>query len=360
MLKHLSCSNFRNLTELVLELNPGLNIIYGNNGAGKTSVLEAIYYLFHGKSFRSNNKESMIKFEAPTFALFARLNYNNEAVTIGVSKLRQGNNTIKYNGEKIKNVSQVAHIMPVKFIPSIPQTLLSDGPKARRAFLDWGLFHVKHEFHQLWQSYSKALVNRNSLLKLKLVNDELEYWDEAIIKYGELIHSYRLEHLGDIVNLFSGDTYAFVDIAKGISFEYIPGWDESLGLAKALEQNKRKDLALGYTSVGVHRSDLEVSFNKAPAADTLSAGQLKLLAYRLHLVQGVVLQQKLSKEPLYLIDDLGAELDEDNILAVISMLKDIGSQHVISYLDKVSAVHDGDSTMFHLEHGAVLGDIVAV
>lgn len=354
MLQHLTCANFRNLSDLTLDFGSGLNIICGNNGAGKTSVLEAIYYLFHGKSFRTNDKESMIAFSSSTFSLFAKILQDFDTAIIGVSKIRNGNNIIKFNGEKIRSVSQVANILPVKFIPSIPQSLIVDGPKERRAYLDWGVFHVEHDFHQTWQYYSKALASRNSLLKLKIVNSELTYWDEAIIRCGQLLHEYRIKHLDDVVEVFNSNSFVFASSISGISFDYYPGWDESIGLAKSLEQSRRKDLALGYTSVGIHRADLRLMYCGRPAADTLSAGQLKLLTYRLHLVQGMVLKSKLGKDPLYLIDDLGAELDIANTSDVLSMLEDLRSQHIISCLDKVEAIYGANSTMFHVEHGGVL------
>jgi DNA replication and repair protein RecF len=353
MLQHLTCANFRNLSDLSLDFRSGLNIIYGNNGAGKTSVLEAIYYLFHGKSFRTNDKESMIAFSATTFSLFAKILQDLDTAVIGVSKLRYGNNTIKFNGEKIRSISQVANVLPVKFIPSIPQSLIVDGPKERRAYLDWGVFHVEHDFHKMWQDYSKAVASRNSLLKLKIVNSELTYWDEAIVHYGQRLHAHRINHLGEIVELFNGAGFVFANANAGIGFDYRSGWDDSVGLAKSLEQCRRKDLALGYTSVGVHRADLQLTYKGGLAADTLSAGQLKLLTYRLHLVQGMVLKSKLGKDPLYLIDDLGAELDVANMRAVLSMLADMRAQHIISCLDKVDAAQMAGSTMFHVEHGAL-------
>lgn len=352
MLSFLSLSHFRNIQELAVDLSPGLNLFYGTNGAGKTSVLESIYYLLHGKTFRSTAKDNLIRSTAPSLAVFARLKSKDGSIyTVGIEKLKAGKQSIKLNQDRVGSISKISRLLPLKLITSLPQSLLLNGPQARRSFLDWGLFHVKQDFFLLWKAYSKAISSRNSLLKLKIFDDELDYWENKIVELGTILHEQRLEHVQDLTAAFAQLDTIGQQLQPNIQFSYNSGWDNELTLKEALQSCRGKDMALGYTSIGPHRADLLVLYQGIPAAEYLSAGQLKLLSYRMHLLQGNVLHQQLNQAPVFIVDDLSAELDQDNVSAVLDAMHAIGAQQIITTLEPLPAL--SSTSMFHVEHGAI-------
>ncbi|AHG83041.1 DNA replication and repair protein recF [Bibersteinia trehalosi USDA-ARS-USMARC-189] len=169
-----------------LDLSHGFNFLVGANGSGKTSLLEGIFYLGHGRSFKSHISNRIIHYDHDEFTLFGKIEEDKHEWSVGLQKNRQGDTKLKINGEDAKKIADLAHLLPMQVITPEGLTLLNGGPTYRRAFLDWGLFHQYTEFHRLWSDLKRLLKQRNAALNQVRDYAELKFWD---IELAKLAHS---------------------------------------------------------------------------------------------------------------------------------------------------------------------------
>lgn len=354
----LNIKSFRNISELSIKLKQNFNVFYGQNGAGKTSLLESLYYLTIGKSFRTNLVARIIQHQQDSLMLTARFYADNSEHFIGFERHRNGSRTIKLDGETQLSIAPVARLIPLQVIGVDSYRFFSDGPKQRRAFLDWGVFHVKQSFLDIWQQFSKILKQRNACLKQKRPKEEIRLWNQPIIELSEQIHSVRIAYIYSFEPVYK-EIFSLLlpELSDRVSIRYKKGWSKESTLAALLDTYYQRDLNFGFTQDGPHRADIQIYIDNTPADDILSQGQQKLAAYALHLAQGVLFEQQLNKSPIYLIDDLPSELDSHKQAAVINILKRLNSQVLITCIDK-NALSDlsklDQSQMFHVEHGNIL------
>ncbi|MFG1490899.1 DNA replication/repair protein RecF, partial [Oceanospirillum sp. HFRX-1_2] len=311
-LRRLDIANFRNLQSLRLQPAPGVNLIIGENGAGKTSILEAISVLSTGRSFRASRTPAIINFEQDGYTLFAEvfnaLAEHQQIVPVGISRNRQSEQQIRISGQQARSASQLAELLPVQTINSESFQLLEGSPKVRRQYVDWGVFHVEHGFLPVWQAGQKALKQRNKLLKYGKMQGcaQLDIWDESLAGYAEQIDQYRSRYVELLKPEFEV-TLAELSFSDQVSLSYYRGWERGSDCLDVLRHNREKDWALGFTQSGPHRADLRIRVNKLPAVDVLSRGQQKLVVCALLLAQGRLMQKMTGKQSIYLVDDLPAE-----------------------------------------------------
>lgn len=189
----LKISQFRNLANLDLEFSPRFNFIYGSNGSGKSSLLEAIHFLSLGRSFRSALASRAIHYEAQQFNLFSVVS-GQVPTTLGLEKTRQGKTRIKI-GNNIDSISELAKILPVQLVSPNSYHLLSGGPKARRQFIDWGVFHVEPHFFSIWQQFHQTLKQRNAALQSQALADQIKVWNSKLIEFSVEIARMRKKYL---------------------------------------------------------------------------------------------------------------------------------------------------------------------
>lgn len=350
-------NHFRNLNALTIEPQAGINIFYGQNGSGKTSILEAIYFLGLGRSFRTSLVQRIIHHDAQQLLLFASLQYQDRIQPIGVERSRQGDKKIRLNGETITSLAPLAKQLPLQLLTTESHRYFHDGPKPRRQFLDWGVFHVEPSFHTTWQQYQKALRQRNASLKSHLPQREIEVWNPEIIHLSTLFDEYRKNYIAQLQPILT-QLLSTVLPETDLHLRYSRGWSQERDLDEVLSSTLLRDQQLGYTQYGPHRADLQLYAEKTPVCDFLSQGQQKLAAYALHLAQGLLLQKCTAQSPIYLIDDLPSELDPEKRRFVTSILTQLRSQVFITGItlpelsDMVPANHP--TRMFHVEHGQIL------
>ncbi len=350
----LNIQRVRNLKAVALhELQP-FNVFYGQNGSGKTSVLEAIHLLATGRSFRTHIPQNYIQHDTADAVVFAQ----SASEKIGMQKLQSGEQLIKVNGDSIATQGQLARILPLQLIDPQSTDIIDHGAKPRRQLLDWLMFHVEPEFYHAWQYYSRALKQRNSLLKSQrnISLSELEPWNKMLSDYGEILHSQRME----IVEQWK--QYLQQDLAQllpdlDIQMEYSAGFHVEHGLASDLIQYHQKDVDRRYTEYGPHRADLRFKTPLGDADTVLSRGQKKLLIMALKLSQ-IAMLHACNKETVVLLDDVTAELDLTAQQRLIERLSQLGSQVFITTLDQQSVkkhLHDLSICyrLFHVEQGQV-------
>ena len=350
----LNIERVRNLKAVALnELQP-FNIFYGSNGSGKTSILESIHLLATGRSFRTHIPKHYIQYEADDAIVFAQ----SASERIGMQKLASGEQLIKVNGDTIATQGQLAKLLPLQHIDPQSTDIIDHGAKPRRQLLDWLIFHVEPEFYFAWQYYSRALKQRNSLLKTRrnLSLADLEPWNKMLSDYGEILHSQRVGIVEQWNQFFQEDLQQLLPNLE-IELEYHAGFHTEQGLLQDLIQQHQRDQERRYTEYGPHRADLRLKTPYGNADDVLSRGQKKLLIMALKLSQIAMLHAS-NKETVVLLDDLTAELDLAAQQRLIERLSQLGSQVFMTTLDHTSVLkhlHDLSISfqLFHVVQGQV-------
>jgi DNA replication and repair protein RecF len=355
----------RNVEHAALDLSPSFNFLHGSNGAGKTAVLEAVHVLARGRSFRSNQLQDVIRVGCDRMVVRATvLDEHLGGQRLVFVRLRDSTTEMRINGEPCARMSQVSALLPLEVMTPDLVELVFGGPGVRRQWLDWGVFHVKHEFLGVTRRFNQSLRQRNACLKAvaagRLAESALDSWDAELSKLGESLAELRRDHFDGLEGLIVGCLEEL-----GADFEarmnYKCGWDDDCKLPEALSRARAKDLRLGVTSAGPHRADVEFITRGQPSAVTLSRGQAKVLASALLLAQADHIRACASRIGLFLIDDIGAELDGRHRRLFFRALVSRGVQVLATSVDRpeLPVLEEcGESATFHVEQGRINRDAV--
>ena len=287
IIKTLQLENFRNLARIEVAPHPRLNVFFGANGAGKTSILEALVVLSRGRSFRTTAAAELIGPAGAEFRVFA-LGADSTGQDQRLGLERSGKHwRARKNGQDLSQLSELTRSLPLVLLEPDSHLLVSGSPDVRRKFLDWGMFHVKHEFLDVWRRYSLALKQRNAALRQQQ-GDVLDALDNIVAEQGTRLSELRGAHAAAVAVKLRGMLEELDTGLAGIQIEYRPGWSgDSLG--EALKRNRNRDLERGMTHAGPHRADLSLLCDGTSARAILSRGEQKLLAAALLLVQADLL-----------------------------------------------------------------------
>jgi DNA replication and repair protein RecF len=352
-LTQLQIRNFRNLKLVDFEPGEGINLITGNNASGKTSLLEAIYYLSHLRSFRTQHLADLINHNSKNLQLFARVNSNKREIPIGI---RRGRDSLEVRADQlpVKRVADITSMIPVLAIHPDSYKLISGNPAQRRQFIDWGVFHVEHGFFDAWQRYRKALSQRNAAIKSKMKQQYCAIWDRQIDVSASHIDYFRSTYLSSLQPLMQRMVSSFFP-DQTVSIEYKRGWKSDESLFDVLKASFERDRKLGFTASGPHRADLQIQVNAKSAQTAISRGQQKLIValMRLSQVQNVIRSDK--RRCILLYDDLAAELDSANRLKILSVIEEMPIQVYMTAIDpgQITVSSDRALKMFHVEQGCV-------
>jgi len=352
-IQSLDISNFRNIKSAKINCSPDFNLFCGENAAGKTNLLDAIYYLSNGKSSQTTLNEAIIHENENQLTLIARILKNNSI--LGVQRFQTGSKIIRIDANTTTQ-SELSLKLPVLFISANSHYILTDGPRIRRQFLDWGLFHTNKMFYSEWKKYQKLISHRNAALKSRVSKNELSIWNIALAESGESLHAMRKQYCFDFLHYFNivlnYFKLTFVDIY------YDQGWDSNASLISCLENNYFRELHSAHTLSGPHRADLKLSIKNFPAEHKLSQGQQKLVSYALRFAQGLHFHSLTNQSPIYLIDDLPSELDTKNRDIAMRFLINLNAQVFLTAINTVSFNNllktDSVVNMFHVKHGEIL------
>ncbi|MFN2309644.1 MAG: DNA replication/repair protein RecF [Gammaproteobacteria bacterium] len=355
---NLVVSDFRNIATAELEFSPQLNLITGGNGAGKTSLLEAIYFLGRAQSFRTTHPSSLIREGANRLLLRGQLqSTHGNLVQIGIqrdkSKLQ-----VRLAGRPVRQLAELVSQFPFQLLNPDSHLLLEGGPRHRRRFLDWGVFHVEHAFFPTWQRYGRALRQRNAALRARKPLGEVRLWDVELVTAAISLDQQRQTYLDLLLPVLDDYIRDLVDIPK-LHWDYRPGWSRQHSYAEALAEGIEADRRQGFTRLGPHRADLLPMLEGLPAQERISRGQQKQVVAALLLAQVQVYQQQKRQPGLILIDDLASELDAGHRERVLRCLQALQAQVFLTSIDPEAIDMTGWPGLrrFHVEHGQ-LGEVI--
>ncbi len=356
ILQSLSITSIRNIQQAGLKLSPGVNLLHGGNGSGKTSVLESIHLLATGRSFRTSKPGTLISETESSALIVAELSNGHQ---IGLTRSRQKGHQLNMDTEKQRNWDKVARELPVQVLDANSFLLLDGGPNARRRFIDWGVFHVEPLFVDQWRKTRKCIANRNLLLRKSSPDpDQLRAWDLQLCKAASDVDMARSNYFNSFVPVFDQVYESLAGPSPHVlSLTYHRGWDSDRELAEVLRYSEIADKKHGATQNGPHRADLVVKAGSRLAIETLSRGEQKILVSALKIAQGVLLSQALDRDCIYLVDDLPAELDRANRQKVLDKLMGLKGQLFVTCVDSeallISPANSLKMSTFHVKRGTI-------
>lgn len=332
-LTDLDISDFRNLSRIELPCSSDLNLLIGANASGKTSVLEAIYFLGRGRSFRTRQARELIRRGTGRFQLVAGLR-RAESERRGVIGIAYDGRelTARIDATPVRTLAELAVQVPVLLLNPDSHRLLEDGPRLRRRFLDWGVFHYESVFLDVWKRYHGALRQRNSALRAGHDRRGLAPWDAELVRCALPLALMR-ERFCKALEASLRPLLAQLLGQVRVELEYQPGWPQGRDLAELLNLEQDTDRRQGHTRRGPHRADFTVRLDGQSAELCLSRGQQKLLVIALVAAQARLYRAHHGQACILLIDDLPAELDPDNRQRVMTCLAGLGSQLFVTAIE---------------------------
>ena len=353
MLSDIKITNIRNIKQSHLTFSKNINIFVGQNGSGKTSLLEGVYLLSRSRSFRTQSTSKVRSKGENSLIVYGLVVDEFSKNNIAIKKTKS-DTQIRINGKDEKRTSILSSFLKVHLIRPESQALLERGASIRRTFIDWGLFHVKHQFLDDSKKYNHTLRQRNKLLKQQKTAT-LSIWSESLAEYGTIVDKARASYIEALANEFAKTTKALLG-GIDIQLSYSKGWPEGEVLLDSLNGTLKRDLFKGYTTVGPHRSDLVLKVNGVLVQDFLSRGQMKLAVLALYLAQVKISNQASKQDVCVLIDDLSAELDRDNLNKSLTYLSEMGAQVLIT-TTSLEPFNNWlaltNTKLFHVEQGVI-------
>jgi DNA replication and repair protein RecF len=345
-LRELRLEDVRCLRRAELELHPRLNLITGENGSGKTSVLEAAYLLGRGRSFRTRHTERLIRHASRELRVFGRVAPLD--TTIGVAFDRAQGATVQINRRPATSTAELAELFPVQVIDPGIHRLVEEGPSYRRRWLDWGVFHVEHAFVARWSDYTRALKQRNAALKQ---GNDTAGWDAELARLGEGLTDARARLVTDLADEWQATLARLT--APPVALQFYRGWSSERSLAESLSLNLSRDHERGMTGNGPHRFDVHLRLEGHAARDILSRGQQKLLGAAMALALSRFVAQRTGRLPTLLLDDPAAELDAPHTAALLGEIATLDWQLLVTSLHPEELRLGRPERVFHVEQGGV-------
>lgn len=332
IIKKLSLYNFKNHSEKKFEFSPQINCFVGNNGAGKTNILDAMHYLSVGKSFLGNRDFSNIKNDEDFFTIDAEIQNEDSEDIIKISQPKEGKKLVKKNDKSYERLSDHIGYLPSVMISPYDSNLISDSGESRRKFLDSMISQTDSGYLFDLIQYQKTIQQRNALLKYFAKNrvwdkDSLDIYNDPITRFGTKIFEKRkefVEQLNPIVQNFytiisggkeSVSVFYQADLAEG----YDPTYPET-AFQELLAQSVERDRMLTYTSKGIHKDDLLFEMDNTLIKKIGSQGQQKSFLISLKLAQMSLIKELTHKTPILLLDDIFDKLDDSRVSQLIELV----------------------------------------
>lgn len=351
----LNVTNVRCIESAQLNVPPGLTLVWGGNGSGKTSLLESIFLLGRGRSFRTRNTHRLIRRGQNHLRVIGRVQGTLGTPTpvgielTGSGESAAGGTLARVGGQAVKSLAELSQTFPVQVIEPGVHRLVEEGGYRRRRWMDWAVFHVEPAFVDRWLRYARALKQRNAALKTD--SPQAAIWDSELARLGESIAESRRRLLEALDPYWQEAVRALAGLP--VELHYHRGWAHDHTLLEALAASRARDEARHLTHAGPHRADVAVRLHGRPAREVLSRGQQKLVAVAMTLAQLRFLQATTETTPTLLLDDPAAELDGDHLQRFIAQVLLLRCQLVVTSLHAESRLFGSPERAFHMDQGRV-------
>ena len=354
ILSELTVRDFRCIEQAELSLHPGRNLIWGGNGSGKTSLLEAMFLLGRGRSFRTRTSERLVRQGQDRLVVFGRTEGagpegGGGLHGLGVAVHRREGTRARIDAEPVESLADLSRVFPVQVIDPEIHKLIEEGGRRRRRWLDWAVFHVEPRFAEWWLRYGRAVRQRNAALRGQ--SGAAKPWDVEVAVVGEKISEARRAVVEQLLPYWY-EVIAGLD-CPAAELQYFRGWGAQHSLREALEASRARDEARGVTHAGAHRADVLIRIDGKLARDVLSRGQQKLVAVALTLAQLRLLKALTGTVPTLLLDDPAAELDAEHLGYFVRQIAPVGCQLLITSLQPETSAFGVPERVFHVEQGRV-------
>jgi DNA replication and repair protein RecF len=347
-IKELRIENLRNLVDVSLQPHQDLNIIIGDNGAGKTAIIESLVVLSRGRSFRTHQASELIGPDKGSFRVFAEAVRDDGRVhRLGLERSGKLWRARK-DSKDLSQISKLTRSLPLILIEPNSHLLVSGAPEYRRKFLDWGVFHVEHGFLETYRRFTRVLKQRNAALRQKQ-NEVLDSLDSLIYPLVIQLDAQRKAHCQSVSKELNTLLQILSPELKEVKVEYMKGWGDG-DYAEALYESRESDMDRGATKLGPHRADVVLSQGKVPARSILSRGEQKMVSSALLLAQATLLSS-LGEPPVILLDDLASEFDKNHFDNVLDASLERGGQVWVTGTQM--QLPTGEKKVFHVKHGIV-------
>ena len=347
-LAELALENLRCIERAELAPAPGINLIFGPNASGKTSLLEGIYLLGRGRSFRTRNSERLIRHgEATLRAVGRTLGEVSERLRVRVARNKPTSAEIA--GVAVRSLAQLTQAFPVQIIEPGVHRLIEEGSPRRRRWLDWAVFHVEPNFIDTWQRYARAVRQRNAALRT--APETARAWDGELMRHGAALNAARLKVLASLKPHWNETVGQLAGLPAELV--YSTGWKQGSSLEESLAHSWERDRARGISHSGPHRADIQVRIDGRAAREVLSRGQQKLVATAMILAQLKLLRELTSVVPTLLLDDPAAELDAEKLAKFVGEVRRLNCQLILTSLDATREPFGPPERTFHVEQGRV-------
>jgi DNA replication and repair protein RecF len=362
-LKKLSLTNFKNYDQTELEFSARINCIVGNNGVGKTNVLDAIHYLSLTKSFFNNIDSISIRHGEDFFIINGTFVRNEEEDQIYCAFQKQKPKVLKKNGKEYQKLSDHVGKYPVVMISPADYALVSEGSEERRRFLNKIISQYNAEYLDSVLKYSKALQQRNRLLKEfkssgRFDNDALSIWDSQLVRYGTYVFRERDTLINELIPVFQ-ERYSMISSERErVRLSYRSHLSEG-DFAEALVTSVTKDRFLEYTTIGIHKDDLHFDMNEHSVRTLGSQGQQKSFLVALKLAKFDYIKRKSGYSPILLLDDIFDKFDAERVEQIIRLVgnQNFGQIFITdthqSRLHEILSSHKTEYKLFRINNNSV-------
>ncbi|MDY5969567.1 MAG: DNA replication/repair protein RecF [Bacteroidales bacterium] len=330
-LAKLKLANFKTYAEANVAFSPGINCLVGNNGMGKTNLLDAIYYLSFCKSCFNPFDAQNITRGSDFFAIHGEYDMDGETTTVACVYKQGGTKQVSFNKKTCSSFAEHIGRIPLVIVSPNDHVLILGGSDVRRKFVDGVISQVDHSYLQTFMHYQKALEQRNTLLKhfyedRYFDDDAIFIWDEQLTRLAAPIHAARKAFIDELSPLFL-DYFARIAQLREEKpeLQYVSQLNDGGNMASLLKETHQRDALLQYTSVGIHKDELEFSIGGGPVKKYGSQGQQKTFLLALKLAQYEYIKSHCGRNPILLLDDIFDKLDMLRVRQLIELVG--GSSH---------------------------------
>lgn len=363
-LKSLVLSNFKNHSESNFQFGKSINCLVGDNGAGKTNVLDAIHYLSLSKSYYNKIDSQNIKFEESFFVLKGAFMKDQEQFDIQCSFQKGEQKILKNNGKKYKRFSDHVGNFPIIVISPTDSNLILDSAEVRRRYINSSIAQYNKQYLKNLIEYNKALKQRNALLKDFAENQffdslSLEIFDNQLIKFGTIIFKERVHFLDKLISVFKKYYASISTKNEQVTIKYQSQINDK-SFSENLKESLIKDKLSQYTNVGIHKDDIIFEMDEYPIKKIGSQGQQKSFLIALKLAQFEFMQKQMGFKPILLLDDIFDKLDDKRVTKIIAFANDglFGQVFITdTHIQRTKETLNNSNMEYHLfeiENGTVI------